>query len=89
LSCVSRAQKAARQRSRANTRRSRNRSIRLIGLRGLRCCGLLRGRGLLAEPGAVGGCRYYVSDSTDDFARLAGLFMGAPVTDAVERVSLE
>lgn len=49
----------------------------------------LRARDLLASPGSAGSCRYYVSDSTDDFARLAGLFMGAPVTGAVERVSLE
>ncbi|HPE15553.1 MAG TPA: glutamate racemase [Oscillospiraceae bacterium] len=49
----------------------------------------LRAGNLLAAPGGAGACRYYVSDSTDDFARLAGLFMGAPVTGAVERVSLE
>ena len=34
----------------------------------------------------VGACRYFVSDSTQDFARLASIFLGQPVTDPVERV---
>ncbi|MDD5938809.1 MAG: glutamate racemase [Clostridiales bacterium] len=45
-------------------------------------------RGLLAER-ARGGCRYFVSDSTEDFARLAGIFLGEPVAGGVERVEIE
>ena len=36
-----------------------------------------------------GSCRYFVSDSTQDFARLASIFLGEPVTGAVERVEIE
>ena len=36
-----------------------------------------------------GSCRYFVSDSTEDFARLAGLFLGGDVEGTVERVDIE
>ncbi|MDE6108500.1 MAG: glutamate racemase [Oscillospiraceae bacterium] len=45
-------------------------------------------QGLLAER-ATGSCRYFVSDSTQDFARLASIFLGEPVTGTVERVDIE
>lgn len=48
----------------------------------------LRERDLLARRD-VGACRYFVSDSTQDFARLASIFLGQPVTDPVERVEIE
>lgn len=44
--------------------------------------------GLLAERES-GSCRYFVSDSTQDFARLASIFLGEPVTGTVERVDIE
>ena len=36
-----------------------------------------------------GACRYFVSDSTQDFARLAGIFLGGDVEGTVERVDIE
>ena len=45
-------------------------------------------RGMLAER-AAGACRYFVSDSTQDFARLASIFLGETVTGTVERVEIE
>ncbi len=44
--------------------------------------------GLLAERDR-GFCRYFVSDSTQDFARLASVFLGETVRDSVERVEIE
>ncbi len=44
--------------------------------------------GLLNEN-STGSCRYFVSDSTHDFANLASLFLGEPVSDGVERVEIE
>lgn len=44
--------------------------------------------GLLNENGS-GSCRYFVSDSTQDFARLASIFLGDPVEDGVERVEIQ
>ena len=44
---------------------------------------------LQAPPGSAGGCRYFVSDSTQDFARLASVFLGETVRDSVERVEIE
>ncbi len=43
--------------------------------------------GLLADR-EKGLCRYYVSDSTEDFARLAGIFLGETVDGSVERVEI-
>lgn len=45
-------------------------------------------RGMLAEREA-GACRYFVSDSTQDFARLASIFLGEDVTGPVERIEIE
>ena len=45
-------------------------------------------RGLLARR-ERGSCRFCVSDSTEDFARLASLFLGEPVEGSVERVEIE
>lgn len=36
-----------------------------------------------------GSCRYFVSDSTQDFARLAGIFLGEAVDGGVERIDIE
>ena len=43
-----------------------------------------------ARSGWTGGgkCRYFVSDSVDGFARLASLFLGEDVTDAVEQIDI-
>lgn len=60
---------------------------------GAACAGFAAGalaeRGLLADR-EKGSCRYFVSDSTQDFARLASLFLGEAVEeDAVQRVEIE
>lgn len=52
-----------------------------------RCAQKLGEKGLLTDS-ARGSSRYFVSDSTEDFARLAGIFLGGPVTDQVERVDI-
>ncbi len=36
-----------------------------------------------------GSCRYFVSDSIEDFARLAGIFLGGAMDGTVERVDIE
>lgn len=43
----------------------------------------------LLNDSSTGSCRYFVSDSTQDFAHLASLFLGEPVTGGVERVEIE
>lgn len=48
----------------------------------------LEARGLLARR-EKGSCRFYVSDSTQDFAQLASLFLGETVEGSVERVEIE
>lgn len=48
----------------------------------------LRGAGQLAER-ARGTCRYFVSDSTEDFARLASVFLGEVAEGDVTRVDIE
>ena len=45
-------------------------------------------KGLLADR-TRGTCRYFVSDSTQDFARLAEIFLGEPVEDSVARIDIE
>lgn len=52
-------------------------------------CDYLRERSLAAEQSQSGACRWYVSDSTEGFAPLASRFLGRPVTEPVEQVSLE
>lgn len=44
--------------------------------------------GLLARR-ERGSCRYFVSDSTQDFARLAAIFLGGEMEGQVERVEIE
>lgn len=48
----------------------------------------LSGSGLGREGGR-GTCRYFVTDSTEDFGEAASIFMGADVVGRVERVSLD
>ena len=48
----------------------------------------LKGRDALAGR-EHGGCRYFVSDSTADFTKLASVFLGEAVTEPVERVAIE
>lgn len=59
---------------------------------GAACAGnaaqVLAERGLLARR-EKGSCRFYVSDSTEDFAHLASLFLGEAVEGTVERVEIE
>lgn len=43
----------------------------------------------LAATGQKGSCRWYVSDSTEGFVELASRFLGRPVIEPVEQVSLE
>lgn len=50
--------------------------------------GTLGEMGLLARRDK-GSCRYFVSDSTQDFARLASIFMGEDVDGDVDRVEIE
>lgn len=52
-----------------------------------RAAGTLAEKGLLAQR-EKGSCRYFVSDSTQDFARLASIFLGETVEGDVERVEI-
>lgn len=47
----------------------------------------LKEQGLSAQR-EKGSCRYFVSDSTEDFARLASVFLGEEVEGQVERVEI-
>ena len=49
---------------------------------------VLREKGMLADR-EKGACRYFVSDSTQDFTRLAEIFLGEPVEGSVERIDIE
>lgn len=49
----------------------------------------LSASGQEADPGREGRCRWYVSDSTEGFQSLASLFLGRPVTEPVEQISIE
>lgn len=51
--------------------------------------GELARRQLLSAPGRQGKSRYYVSDSVDDFAALAGQFLCCSLDGSVERVEIE
>ena len=46
-------------------------------------------RGLLRPDGTAGTARYYVSDSTDNFARLAGWFLGEYAGGPVTRTTVD
>ena len=50
--------------------------------------GHLRDRDALGQPGRTGESRYYVSDSAEDFSRLASTFLGWDVAQAVEQVDI-
>lgn len=50
-----------------------------------RCAQKLGEKGLLAQR-ETGSARFFVSDSTEDFARLAGIFLGREVEGPVEKV---
>lgn len=47
---------------------------------------LLEQRGLLHDGGRRGTCRYYVSDRPQDFARIAGMFLGREITSDLRTV---
>ncbi len=55
----------------------------------LAAAALLGREGRLNDPARAGVRRYYASDSAEDFARMATLFLGADVTGSVERVAIE
>lgn len=54
-----------------------------------RLCDYLRDQNRNAEQNRKGSCHWYVSDSTEGFSQLASLFLGRPVTEPVEQVSVE
>ena len=54
-----------------------------------RVCSYLRESGQGAAESRTGSCRWYVSDSTEGFAGLASRFLGRPVTEPVEQVSVK
>lgn len=45
--------------------------------------------GLLASKTTGGSCRFYVSDYSEDFARLAGILLEQPIEGNIERVDIE
>ncbi len=44
---------------------------------------------LRADPNQVGTCRWYVSDSVENFHHLASIFLGREVTEPVEQIAIE
>ena len=48
----------------------------------------LGGMAALAEPGRRGESRYYVSDSVEDFSRLASIFLRQDVAAEVTQVDI-
>ncbi|NLI53551.1 MAG: glutamate racemase [Clostridiales bacterium] len=55
-----------------------------------RAAAALLGEGdMLNDPAREGERRYYASDSAEDFAATASLFLGSDITDCVERVAIE
>ena len=49
----------------------------------------LEAEGLLADGTQKGGCRFYVSDYSEDFARLAGILLEHSLTGHVEKTDIE
>ncbi len=49
----------------------------------------LKKRDMLNEKTDKGEYRYYVSDSTEDFARLGGMFLSEPIDESVEKIDIE
>lgn len=50
---------------------------------------LLAERNLTASPDSTANSQYYVSDTVDDFERLAGMFMNKNIEGKVEKVDIE
>jgi len=50
---------------------------------------LLGGQNKLNDPGRTGERRYYASDSAEDFAATASLYLGSDISGMVERVAIE
>ena len=50
---------------------------------------LLREKDGLNGPDREGERRYYASDSAEDFAAMASMFLGSDITECVERVAIE
>lgn len=49
----------------------------------------LKNGDMLAEPGRKGSFHWYVSDTTDTFCELGSRFLGRPVTEPVEQITIE
>lgn len=50
---------------------------------------LLQENNMLNTSGKLGTSSYYVSDTVDDFSRLAGIFLGRSVNDSVTHIDIE
>ena len=50
---------------------------------------LLRDKDMLAPQGECGEYRYFVSDTTEDFARLGGVFLNREICDGVKQIDIE
>ena len=51
---------------------------------------LLSGQGMLNDENKKRGeYKYFVSDSTEEFAKLGGMFLNCPIDAAVNRVDIE
>ena len=55
----------------------------------VRIAGYLRDNGMLSGNESGGKYKYFVSDSTEDFGRMAALFLNTDVRGSVEQISLE
>lgn len=50
---------------------------------------LLAKKGLLREEGCKGECSFYVSDTPDNFEKLAGVFLGCDITNQAQQIDIE
>lgn len=50
---------------------------------------ILKNKGLLNKNGVPGSCRYYVSDTVEDFSKTAEIFLGKNVSSEVSHINLE
>lgn len=50
---------------------------------------ILKNNNILNMSGALGNSCYYVSDTVDDFSRIAGIFLGKSINDSVSRIDIE
>ena len=55
----------------------------------LAAAGLLDEQDRRNDPNRTGERRYYASDSAEDFAATAKLFLGKDISDRVERIAIE